>query len=67
MAEVYFEYLAIPYLYDTKQSKLFQIEQNKVFEIIVLQILKDVRFHSVEIDRKRAFSLAQNFVNKDLD
>ena len=64
MAEVYFEFLAIPYLYDTQQSKLFQLEQNKVFEISDPQILRNVRFHSVEIGRERAFSLTQNYINQ---
>jgi hypothetical protein len=64
MAEVYFEFLAVPYLYDTKQSKLFQLEQYKVVEISDPRILKNVRFHSVEIGRERALSLAQNYMNQ---
>ncbi len=64
MAEVYFEFLAIPYLYDTKESKLFQIKHNKVVEINDLKILKNLRFNAVEIDRERAFYLAQNLVNQ---
>ena len=64
MAEVYFEFRAIPYLYDTKESKLFQMKHNKVVEISDPKILKDVRFNAVEIGRERAFFLAQNFVNQ---
>ena len=64
MAEVYFEFLAIPYLYDTKESKLFQIEHNKVVEISDPKILKNVRFNAVEIGREQAFLLAQNFVKQ---
>ena len=64
MAEVYFEFLAIPYLYDTKQSKLFQMEQSKFVEISDPRILRNVRFHSVEIGRERAFSLVQNYMNQ---
>ena len=64
MAEVYFDLKGIPYLYDTQQSKLFQIEHNKVVEISDLKILKNIRFNAVEIDRGRAFLLAQNFVKQ---
>ena len=55
MAEVYFEFLAIPYLYDTKESKLFQMKHNKVVEISDPKILKNIRFKAVEIGRERAF------------
>ena len=48
-------------------SDLFAPANGKVVEINDPQILKNVRFHSIEINRKRAFSLAQNFVNQDLD
>ncbi len=64
MAEVYFEFLAIPYLYDTKESKLYQIKHNKVVEISDPKIFKNLRFHAVEIGRERTFFLAQNFVNQ---
>jgi hypothetical protein len=63
MAEVFFEFLMTPYLYDTKQSKLFQIEHNRLIEIGDPKILKSVRFNSVEIGRERAFIIAQNFTN----
>jgi len=67
MAEVYFEFLSIPYFYDTKQSRLFQIEHDKFVEIGDPKIFNNVRFHSVEIGRERAFFLAQNFANPVLD
>ncbi len=54
MAEVFFEFLKTPYLYDTKQSKLFQIGPNRLIEVSDPKSLKNVRFNSVEIGRKRA-------------
>jgi hypothetical protein len=55
MAEVYFEFLTIPYLYDTKQYNLFQMNHNKLIEIDDQKIKKNVRFNAVEISQERAF------------
>ena len=63
MAKVFFEFLTTPYLYDTKESKLFQIEHNRLIEISDQKIIKSVRFNSAEIGRERALILAQSFTN----
>ena len=52
-----------PYLYDTKQSKLFQIEHHRLIEISDQKIIKSVRLNSAEIGRERALILAQSFTN----
>ena len=63
MAEVFFQYEKIPYLYDTKQSKLFQFKTEKLVEINEPKILKNVRYKSIEIKREQAFISAQRFKN----
>ena len=60
MAEVFFQYEKIPYLFDTKLSKLFQIKTEELIEINEPTILKNVRYKSFEINRKQAFILAKN-------
>ncbi len=62
MTQVFFRYEKIPYLYDTKQSKLFQIKTEKLVEINEPKILKDVRYNSVEINKEQALILAQRFM-----
>jgi hypothetical protein len=62
MAEVFFQYEKIPYLFDTKLSKLFQIKAEKLIEINEPTILKNVRYKSLEIKRGQAFILVQRFM-----
>ena len=62
MAEVFFQYEKIPFLYDTKLSKLFQIKTEKLVEINQTKILQNVRYNSVEINKEQAFILAQRFI-----
>jgi hypothetical protein len=62
MTQVFFQYEKIPYLYDTKQLKLFQIKTEKLVEINKPKILKNVRYNSVEINKEQAFILAQRFM-----
>ena len=62
MTQVFFQYEKIPYLYDTKQSKLFQIKTEKLVEINEQKILKNVRYNSVEINKEQALILAQRFM-----
>ena len=59
MAEVFFQYEKIPYLFDTKLSKLFQLRIEDLIEINEPTILKNVRYKSLEIKREQAFILAQ--------
>jgi hypothetical protein len=62
MAEVFFQFEKIPYLYDTKQSKLFQVKTGKIVAINDPKTLMNVRYKSIEINRKRAFILAQSLM-----
>ncbi len=62
MTQVFFHYEKIPYLYDTKQSKLFEIKTEKLVEINEPNILKNVRYNSVEINKEQALILAQRFM-----
>ena len=55
MTELFFQYNTIPYLFDTKISKLFRLENNRIIEIMDKEILRKVRFDSIEIGRKCAF------------
>ena len=66
MAEVFFQYEKIPYLFDTKLSKLFQIKTGTFIEINEPRILKNVRYNSIEINRKQAFILAKDSWSKFL-
>jgi hypothetical protein len=59
MVEVFFQYEKIPYLFDTKLSKLFQLRIEDLIEINEPTILKNVRYKSLEIKREQAFILAQ--------
>jgi hypothetical protein len=63
MAEVFFQYEKIPYLFDTKLSKLFQIKTEELIEINEQAILENVRYKSLEIKREQAFISAQRFKN----
>ena len=63
MAEVFFQYEKIPYLFDTKLSKLFQIKTEELIEINEQAILENVRYKSLEIKREQAFILVQRFKN----
>ena len=63
MAKVFFEFLMTPYLFDTKESKLFQIKKSRLIEISDQKIIKSVRYNSAEIDQKSAQILAQRSTN----
>ena len=63
MAEVFFQYEKIPYLFDTKLSKLFQLRIEDLIEINEQAILENVRYKSIEIKREQAFISAQRFKN----
>jgi len=60
MAEVFFQYEKIPYLFETKLSKLFQIKAGTLIEINEPRTLKNVRYKSIEINRKQAFILSKD-------
>ena len=57
MAEFFFKYEAIPYLFDTKLLKLFRIENREFIEINQPEILREIRLNSTEITRDHAFRL----------
>jgi len=53
----FFNIKKTPYLFDTKLSKLFKLENKKIIEINKPEILKNIRFDSIEIDRERVYKL----------
>mgnify|MGYP001828616243 CR=1 FL=1 len=57
MAELFFKYEARPYLLDTRLLKLFRIENKELIEINQPEILREIRFNSIEITRNHAFCL----------
>ena len=57
MAELFFKYEAIPYLFETKLLKLFRIENKDFVEINEPEVLRNIRFNSIEITRNQAFYL----------
>ena len=59
MAELFFQLEKIPYVYDTKLLKLFRIEKQQTTEIIDQEILRSIRFDSIEISRKQALNLSK--------
>ena len=64
MAELFFQYKTIPYLFDTKLLKLFRLEKERKVEIADSKILRNIRFNSIEIDRELAFVLAKGNTNQ---
>ena len=57
MAELFFKYEAIPYLFETKLLKLFRIENKDFVEINEPEVLRNIRFNSIEITRNQALNL----------
>lgn len=64
MAELFFQCKTIPYLFDTKLLKVFRLENKRQAEIVDSEILRNIRFNSIEIDRKQAFVLAKGSTNQ---
>jgi len=63
MAELFFKYEAIPYLFETRLLKLFRIENKDFVEINEPEVLHNIRFNSIEITRNQAFYL-DKWMNK---
>jgi hypothetical protein len=57
MAELFFQYEAITYLFDTKMLKLYRLEGNQSVEINNPETMQNVRLKSAEISRKQAFKM----------
>jgi len=64
MADLFFQYRTIPYLFDTKLLKLFRLEKERKVEIVESEILRNVRFNSIEIDREQALILSEAYGQK---
>ena len=54
MRELYFQYNTIIYSFDTSMLKLFRLDNNEKIEITDRKIMRNVRFDSIEVDRKCA-------------
>ena len=57
MAELFFQYEAITYLFDTKMLKLYRLEGNQSVEINNPETMRNVRLKSAEISRYQAFKM----------
>ena len=60
MPQLFFQYKAKPYLFDTKSMKLFRLENKRYVEITKPEIQRNIRFDSIEIDREQAYRLANS-------
>jgi hypothetical protein len=57
MAELFFQYEAMTYLFDTKLLKLYRLEGNRSVEIDSPEAMRNVRLKSAEISRYQAFKM----------
>lgn len=57
MAELFFQYEAMTYLFDTKLLKLYRLEGNQSVEIDSPETMRNVRLKSAEISRYQAFKM----------
>jgi hypothetical protein len=58
MAEYFLQYKTTPYLFDTRQLKLFRLKNSNRIEINNPDTLRKVRLGSIEINREYAYVLA---------
>ena len=58
MAEFFLKYKTNPYLFDTRQLKLFRLKKSNRIEINNPDTLRKVRLGSIEINREYAYVLA---------
>ena len=63
MAELYFKYETIPYIFDTDLLKLYRLECNRSVEINNPEIARNVRFYSAEISREKALKMVKGCQN----
>jgi hypothetical protein len=54
MSEVYFALEKVPYLYDLKSAKLYQLVGENRQEVFNERLVQDIRYRSVEITRRAA-------------
>ena len=59
LAELFFQYEKVPYVYSTKFQKLYRFGEQKIHGILDPEILKSVRFDSIEISRRQALILSK--------
>lgn len=59
MGEYFFQYKTNTFLFNTKLLKLFKIEGKRLIEMLNPEVLRQVRFNSIEVDRERAYSLVK--------
>jgi len=59
MAELFFQYDNVPYVFNTRLLKLFRLDHTRITEISSPEILRNIRFDSIEINREQAFTLAK--------
>ena len=58
MAELFFQFEAMTFLFDTKLLKLYRLEGNQSVEIDNPETMQNVRLKFAEISRYQAFKMA---------
>jgi hypothetical protein len=58
MAELFFQYNEITFLFDTKLLKLYRLAGNQAIEIDNPETMRNVRLKAAEISRDQAFKVA---------
>ncbi len=58
MTELFFKYKHTPYLFDTRQFKLFQLKSGHRIEIDNQETIQKIRLGAVEINRDQALRMA---------
>lgn len=58
MTEFFFKYKHIPYLFDTRQLKLFQLKDGYKIEIDNPETRGKIRLDAIEINREHALRMA---------
>ena len=58
MTELFFKYKHTPYIFDTKQLKLFELKKGHRIKIENQETIQKIRFGAIEINRDRALRMA---------
>ena len=58
MTELFFKYKHTPYLFDTRQFKLFQLKNGYKTEIDNQETRRKIRLDAIEINRDHALRMA---------
>ena len=60
MDDYYFLYNKNIFMFNARLLKLFRVEDKKLIEIFDPEILREIRFNSIEVEREQPYRLANN-------